>query len=100
MGPDILLRRHTYYHVSAFPILDEADFREQLEATYDSLMPSKDPTWCAMVNVVLAIGCRASPGSEEDLYCGLFNNALSLYSQVSLGWSRIAKVQTLVLMVS
>lgn len=29
---------------STFPILDEAKFFKQLKATYDTVMPSKDPT--------------------------------------------------------
>lgn len=72
---------------------------EQLEASGNTFVPSDDPTWCAMVNTVLAIGCRATPGTEETEYCALFNNALSLFHQVSLGWSKLKKVQTLTLMV-
>lgn len=62
-------------------------------------MPSDDPTWCALVNVVLAIGCRATPGASDATYCALFNNALGLFTSVSLGWAKLEKVQTLILMV-
>lgn len=91
---------HCYFATvqSAFPILDEKAFIDHLETSYSTLMPSDDPTWCALVNVVLAIGCRATPGASDATYCALFNNALGLFTSVSLGWAKLEKVQTLILM--
>jgi len=71
---------------------------ERFYSTYDDLA-SGDPVWCAMVNLVLAIGCRATFGSSEDQTCGLFENALSQFSWIVLGHSHLRKVQTLALMV-
>lgn len=53
-----------------------------------------------MVNAVLALGCRATPKESEEQMSGLFDNVLSLLSNVILGISNISKVQTLTLMVS
>lgn len=82
----------------AFPILDQQSFLQDFHHTFDSISPSKNPTWCALVNVVLAIGGRASK-ADDELVCGLFGNALSLFSRVALGMSDLRKVQTLTLMV-
>lgn len=82
---------------STFPILDQSAFLKKFDATYKGLKPSDDPMWCAMVNVVLAIGCRATPQSSEDQICGLFQNALGQLSWIMLAY--ISKVQTLMLMV-
>lgn len=71
----------------------------RFETTYYGLKPAKDPTWCALVNVVLAIGSRASPGSNEEQTYHLFENALGRFSHVILGPSCLCKVQVLILMV-
>lgn len=72
---------------------------EKFNRTYEHLSPNLEPIWCAKVNLVLAIGCRAIPGSNEDQICGLFENALGYLSAIILGCSNIQKVQTLTLMV-
>ncbi|KIW77778.1 hypothetical protein Z517_07611 [Fonsecaea pedrosoi CBS 271.37] len=81
-----------------FPILNRQDFMHKFATTYHELKPNKNPTHCAMVNITLAIGCRAIPDSNEDQISGLFQNALGSISRVLLGYSHLSKVQVLMLM--
>lgn len=84
---------------SAFPIVDPDQFWQQFDYTYDSLLVGKTPVWCAMVNLVLAIGCRATPGCNEDEMCNLFGNSLAILPKILLSSTNLQKVQTLTLMV-
>lgn len=86
--------------ISAFPILDRDLFTVKFEETYGTLSPDHDFLWCATVNTVLAIGCRANPASHADQTCSLFSNALSLFAKIALSSSTLPKIQTLCLMVS
>jgi len=85
--------------VSAYPILDKASFLAEFDRTYECTSPETDFLWCAMVNTVLAIGCRVIPGSNEEQICNLFTNALNLFAKVAFAFSTLRKVQTLTLMV-
>lgn len=98
--------RSAYARLSVYPILDYHQFIKRFEESYDSLLVVGDPVWCALVNTVLAIGCRASTDHsstslpEGDRITGLFRNAMFLYSRVTLGEATLMRVQTLVIMVS
>ncbi|KIW84917.1 hypothetical protein Z517_00305 [Fonsecaea pedrosoi CBS 271.37] len=82
----------------AFPVLDQQSFIHEFNRSYSSLSHVQNPTWCALVNIVLAMGSRASVSTNDDQTCGLFCNALGLFSRVALGLSSLRKVQTLTLM--
>lgn len=96
---DTCRKRSLIHYISAFPILDRDIFTSKFHETYATLSPDDDFLWCATVNTVLAIGCRAGLDSVADQICGLFTNALSLFSKLAFTSSSLAKVQLLCLMV-
>jgi hypothetical protein len=84
----------------AYPIFDKATFMSTFEAQYTVDIKSKNPSWWACLNVVLALTHQfrakvsADIGEDREAW-GYFQNALATINQLMIMQSTLASVQAL-----
>ncbi|KAJ9145042.1 Fungal specific transcription factor domain containing protein [Pleurostoma richardsiae] len=108
--PDSLLSRYVEAYFDTvqviFPILDRDKFLSQLEEFGTGRGMAQNPSWQALLNAVLASGCRAALSAETAeafkesgrKAWGYFHNALSFESRILHGSTDLMAVQAMAVM--